>query len=304
MHLNTVSAALLRKVYDITTVRERIVTPDADFFDVEWSKTGSRKLLICLHGLEGHARKPYMRGMMKLFNTHHYDAVGLHHRGCSGEDNLLLTGYTSGFTEDLRFFIDKIVASSFYDEIIICGFSAGGNIALRYAGQEGSDISPLVKKVIALSAPIDLYECSYELDKIKNRLYLKQFLFTMKQKARMKYRLFHESFDIKKALAATSFKMFDDAYTSIVWGYLNAHEFWNDISSIHVLENIKVPTMIINAKDDSFLADKCYPKELAKKMDLLHLMMPKYGGHLGFLAADEDGHLWSEYQALQFALKG
>jgi uncharacterized protein len=301
MHINTITAALLRKVKNIESTKKRILTPDHDFYDVEWSTVLSKKLLIVLHGLEGHACKPYMRGMMKLFNLNGYDAVGLHHRGCSGTDNLLLRGYTSGFTGDLRHFVKEIEFNEYYEEIVICGFSAGGNIALRYAGQEGNEISTLVKKVIAISAPIDLYECSYELDKAKNKIYLKQFLFTMKQKARMKYKKFPNSFDIKKAIEAKTFKMFDDAYTSIVWGYKDANEFWKDISSIHVLDKISVPTLIINAKDDSFLAENCYPKELAKKMDNLYLMLPKYGGHLGFMSENKDGFLWSELQALKFA---
>ena len=303
-HVNTLYPAILRRVKDIEYQRIRIETPDNDFLDLDWSyadkKVKSDKLLICVHGLEGNARRPYMAAMMKRFNTEGYDALGINLRSCSGEVNRYLACYHSGYTDDLAFIIENIVAEGFYKTIILVGFSVGGNIVLKYAGEKGLLLPSEIQKVIAFSVPCDLESGSIEFESSQNRFYQWQFLVTLKQKAREKYKRFPNTFDLEKTLKAQYFRQFDDHFTAPINGFEDAIDYWHKASSLPHLSNIIVPTLLVNAADDTFLGEKCYPIDLAKKSTTFHLEIPTYGGHLGFMSPDTEGYLWTERRAMAF----
>lgn len=183
-HFNTIYTALWRPLLEIPYIRERKETPDGDFMDLDWSKVGSDKLLICVHGLEGHARKPYVRGIMHYFNQKRskeqakttksntlqvgWDTVGINLRSCSGEDNRFLYGYHSGKSEDLDFVVESIIAEKKYKQIAIIGFSVGGNIVFKYAGEKGKNLPSEVTHLMGFSVPCDLTGCSMEIEKPKN----------------------------------------------------------------------------------------------------------------------------------------
>ena len=280
--------------------------PDSDFLDLDWSFTQNNintdKLVVCVHGLEGHARRPYMAGMMKRFNQEGYDAVGINLRGCSDEHNRKLACYHSGFTDDLAYIIDEIVVAGRYKNIVIVGFSVGGNIVLKYGGEKSQNLPKEVKSIISFSVPCDLEAGSIELEKKHNRFYQWQFLVTLKQKARAKFKLFPNAFNLEEALKAQYFRQFDDHFTAPVNGFLDATDYWTKASSLPYLPKIVVPTLLVNAADDSFLSPTCFPIDFAKTSDIFHLEIPKFGGHLGFMSFDTEGYLWTENRAIEFAL--
>lgn len=319
-HFNTIYPALWRKVQNIDYQRVRMTTFDHDFVDLDWSMVGSNNLVICLHGLEGDARRPYMAGMMKIFNQgganaqgETWDAVGFNYRGCSGEDNRKLQGYHSGWTKDIDFFIKNLLTEHpnpqifpngkviHYKRVILVGFSVGGNISLKYGGEQGKNLAPQIQKIIALSTPVDLAKCSAELEKLHNRLYLRRFLSTLKEKAREKAKRFPNTFDIAKVLNATYFRDFDNHFTAPIHGFRDAAHYWQESSSVHFLPKIEVPTLLVNALDDSFLSKECFPIAIAAQKENFYLEMPKYGGHLGFMSPDKAGFLWTEKRTWDFA---
>lgn len=304
MHVNTLYPALLRQIKGIDYQRVRLDLPDGDFLDLDWSYTQKSvetdKLIVCVHGLEGHARRPYMAGMMKRFNTEGFDAVGINLRGCSEEHNRKLACYHSGYTDDLALIIDKISAEERYKNIVVLGFSVGGNIVLKYAGEKGKNLPKTVKNIIAFSVPCDLEGGSVELEKRHNRFYQWQFLVTLKQKARAKFKRFPNTFNLEEALKAKYFRHFDDHFTAPVNGFIDATDYWTKASSLYYLPNIVVPTLLVNAADDTFLSPTCFPIDLAQSSDVFHIEIPKYGGHLGFMAYDTEGYLWTENRAIQF----
>ncbi len=305
-HINTLYPALFRRVKGIDFQRIRIGTLDKDFLDLDWSFTQKTaqtdKLLICIHGLEGSARRHYMASMMKRFNTEGYDSVGINLRSCSGEVNRFLACYHSGFTDDLDFVVDKIIAEGRYKNIAIVGFSVGGNIALKYGGEKGADMPKEVKRIVAFSVPCDLESGSIEFEKSLNRFYQWQFLVTLKQKAREKYKRFPNSFDLDKTVKAKYFRQFDDHFTAPINGFKDAVDYWHKASSLPFLPLITVPTLLVSAEDDTFLGEKCYPIDFAKSSAIFHFEMPEYGGHLGFMSADTEGYLWTDNRAVAFVL--
>ncbi|NJN34926.1 MAG: alpha/beta fold hydrolase [Saprospiraceae bacterium] len=303
-HVNTIYAALMRRAPYPEFKRERIDTPDGDFLDLDWSKTTiiSDKIVICTHGLEGGARKPYMRGMMHRFNLAGFDALGINLRGCSGEDNRFLSGYHSGRSDDLAHVVNYVSTKN-YRQIVLIGFSIGGNITLKYVGEMGEKIPQKISHTIAFAVPCDLSACSLEFEKAKNIVYLMNFLKTLREKAFIKARKYPNQVNRAAISRAFTFRAFDDAFTAPVNGYRDAQEYWQKASCLPFLKNIAVPTLLVSAKDDSFLAPSCYPIALAKSKSNFFLEMPEKGGHMGFMSPDTEGYLWSEHRAIDFVNK-
>ncbi|MBT8185738.1 MAG: alpha/beta fold hydrolase, partial [Eudoraea sp.] len=153
-HFSTVYSGLFRKVNGLEQHRERLELPDGDFIDLDWSFSGlaSNKLVILLHGLEGNGQRPYITGSAKAFLNKGYDACAVNFRGCSGETNRLYRSYHSGATRDLDDLMNHLLKMRKYQEIYIKGFSLGGNLALKYIGEQ-KVLPPELRAVIAVSVP-------------------------------------------------------------------------------------------------------------------------------------------------------
>ncbi|MCR9290400.1 MAG: alpha/beta fold hydrolase [Bacteroidetes bacterium] len=300
-HLNTVYAALARKVKDVFYERERIETPDKDFLDLDWSFVKSDQLVIVLHGLEGSADRPYMRGMIKAFNNKGWDGLAFNFRGCSGVINRQPYSYHMGWTTDLEFVVDHVLSINRYREIVLVGFSLGGNVVLNYLGKYGNTLPKAVKKGIAFSVPCHIESANIEIDKAKNSLYLKRFMNSLNEKAAKKAESFPNKiqFDVKNP--PKNFYQFDDQFTAPLNGFKNNFDYWTKSSSLNVIPQIEIPTLLVNALDDTFLSYRCFPVEMAEKHQFFHFEAPKHGGHVGFISFNNQGSIWSEKRALAFA---
>ncbi len=298
-HLATIYSGLVRKVNGVIQNRERITLTDGDFLDLDWSSSQNptNKLVILLHGLEGNAQRPYITGSAKLFNQHGYDVCAVNYRGCSGEPNLKYRSYHSGATDDLIEVINHVLNTRNYSEIYLKGFSLGGNLALKYLG-EGNKIPSEIKGVVAVSVPCSLRSSCEQLLMPKNILYAIRFKKHLIGKLREKQVSFSELIpdsDIKKI---KTLKDFDDIYTSRAHNFKDALDYYEKCSSLQFLPNIKVPSLIVNAKDDSFLGEACYPFKESETNPNLYLEVPKYGGHVGFWG--QNNISYTETRALDF----
>lgn len=284
-HFNTVYRPLFMKD-SIDYERKRITTWDNDFIDLDFSKVDSKTLVLLIHGLEGSSNSNYIVSHANHFNNLGLDVVCFNLRGCSGEDNLLLSTYHSGKTEDVDFVVNHLLDSYSYDNLIIVGFSLGGNLTLKYLGEKGNQISSTIKGGIAVSVPVHIASAEKEMDKLKNKFYMEMFFKTMKSKVLEKSMKFPEfELDKKKLYKATKFKHLETLYTCPVFGFDSPEDYWNKASSKPYLLKTKVPTLLINAKDDSFLSRQCYPYEEAKKSDYFFFEETKFGGHCGFMTS-------------------
>ena len=300
-HFNTVYRPLFVKE-TCNYRRKRITTWDDDFIDLDFSKVNSNTLAILIHGLEGSAESKYMISTTNELNQKKIDTVSVNLRGCSGEDNLLLGTYHSGKTEDVAFIVNHILTSYNYENIIIIGFSLGGNLTLKYMGEFSETLSPKIKGAIAVSVPIDIESSEKELDKIKNKLYIEGFLKTIRLKVLEKSYKFPEyQLDKDKLFNAKRFKHLEYLYTVPVFGFESPEDYWQKASSKPYIPKIKQPTLLINAEDDSFLGPECYPYEEAKNSDTFFLEVPKYGGHVGFLSTfKQEESRWLENRISRF----
>ncbi|NTV46152.1 MAG: alpha/beta fold hydrolase [Chlorobiales bacterium] len=299
-HVQTILPTLYRRVNGVWYQRERIETSDSDFLDLDWSCVGSNKLGILSHGLESDSNRWYIRGMARALNTHGWDSLAWNFRGCSGEPNRKEFFYHSGFTEDLHTVISHAIASGKYQEIALIGFSLGGNITLKYCGERGSAIPAPVKKAVCISVPCDLYAAAMQLSNPTNYIYLSRFLRSLHQKIVQKKMIMPTAPNDVHFKEIRTLKDYDDRYTAALHGFKDAEDYYSKCSSKQYLKNNAVPTLILNAKNDPFLAPSCYPVNEANESNYVFLEMPESGGHLGFMSFTKSGYYWSELRSVFF----
>lgn len=300
-HFETIYPALFRKVDFENPQKEQIKTSDGDFLELDWYKQKSDKLLIISHGLEGNSERAYMLGMAKAFFQNHFDVLSWNFRGCGEQMNNQVIFYHSGATYDL----DEVVqhAAKDYDEIYLVGFSLGGNLTLKYLGEKKNTI-PKIKKAVTISVPLHLGSSSEKISSGGNILYSKRFLKTLKEKVIRKSEAHPGKISLQALSTIKTLADFDDCFTGPLHGFADAQEYYEANSSIFFLEHIKVPTLILNALNDPFLSENCFPKKLADQLDLVYFEYPKYGGHVGFSPAYSNQSFYSEQRAIEFITKG
>jgi predicted alpha/beta-fold hydrolase len=299
-HLQTIVPALTRKVsMPVHYERERIETSDKDFLDLDWLKNGNKKLLILCHGLEGSSDRPYIMGMARQFFNDLYDVLAWNYRGCSEEINLAPRMYHSGATEDLHFVFNHAAAA--YDEVHLIGFSLGGNLVLKYLGEQGSDCK--IKRAVAFSVPLDLHDGVTSLDRGINKAYAYRFLRSLRRKILVKHEQFPDLIDVSSLQDIKTIYDFDDTYTSHLHGFHNATDYYYKCSSIHFIESISIPTLIVNAANDPMIGKIAISPRPFPNHDHVTFHLSNKGGHCGF-SGYSSKTLWSEKVALSFINEG
>lgn len=299
MHFATIFNNTIRKVNVRYDKRERIELEDGDFMDVDWKFTlnKSKKLIICLHGLEGSTSSKYMLGMAKHGTARGYDVLGVNFRGCSGEPNRLFKAYHAAAIDDLEEIIKHVLTLKKYTHIYLKGFSLGGNLVMFYMGKN-QKIPKEIKAAMAVSSPNYLKACCDKQTKRENLIYAKNFLYTMKRKLKEKQTKFPNLLDVESIKKVKTLTDFDHLYTAKAFGYKDAFDYYDNCSSSFFMKDITTPTLLINAKNDSFLSDKCYPIDKAKTNPHFFFESPDAGGHLGFYYGK--GITYNEKRAFEF----
>lgn len=299
-HLQTIIPSLFRKVKNVPFRRERILTHDNDFLDLDWLKSDNEKLVIISHGLEGDSRRPYIKGMAKAFGAAGWDVAAWNFRGCSGEINKNLRFYHSGSTEDLHTVVLHALEVGNYREVALIGFSLGGNLTLKYLGEDTDKLPNEILGSAVFSVPLHLHSSSIKISQRRNRIYSRRFLKKLKQKVEAKSQLMPDQLTLTHFDNIRSLEDFDDFYTAPLHGFENAQAYYEACSAIRFIDKINVPTLIVNAANDPFLSPECYPTEQVKGHPYVHLEIPAEGGHCGFPLYNAKGMYWSEIRALEF----
>ena len=299
-HSQTIFPALTRRVRLADYQRERIPTPDNDFLDLDWIRSNSKKLVLLCHGLEGNSGKPYIKGMARFFAERNWAVIALNFRGCSEEINKQLRFYHSGATDDLHTVLAHISKNYQFSQVNLIGFSLGGNIILKFLGENKYSIPKNIHKAITFSVPLHLHSSCIQLSSGFNLIYSKRFLRMLKAKVKRKANYYPEYFDLKSLSKVTSLIDFDELITAPLNGFKNAIDYYNQSSAIFYLKQISVPTLIVNSKNDPFLSSKCYPIEELMNHSFIELMIPEQGGHCGFADTEFSSRYWSEELAWKY----
>ncbi|MEO5719440.1 MAG: alpha/beta fold hydrolase [Chthoniobacterales bacterium] len=296
-HAQTIVGAFLRRGRQVKFEPERLELEDGDFLDLLWLRHGGDRLAILSHGLEGSADEGYMRGMAAALHAAGWDVLGWNFRGCGAEPNRLVRLYHSGATEDLSAVVNHAARS--YARIALIGFSLGGNLTLKYMGE--APPHEAVVAAVAISAPVDLAASARTLDQRRsNRLYLRRFIDSLVAKVEAKALRFPDEIDARGSRELRTFQEFDDRYTSRLHGFRDAADYWKRSSARQFLLQITRPTLLLNARNDPFLAPECFPFAEAEENSCLFLESPESGGHLGFLELRHGLRPWFEKRVPDF----
>ena len=305
-HVQTIVPSLWRSVPDVAYQRERLELTDGDFLDLDWSRLPAGAptdgLVLVSHGLEGSSDRAYVRGMVRALNRAGLDALAWNYRSCGGEMNRLLRSYHLGDTEDLDLVLRHALATGRYQRVYLTGFSAGGNVTLKYLGEAPSRVPTAVQRAAVFSVPTDLRASSMYIARPQNTVYLRRFLKTLRQKIREKAVLLPGEVDLTGLDELRDFPQFDDRYTAPMHGFTSADTYYAHASSGQYLADIQIPTLLINAENDPFLPLSCFPRTAAAASAFVYLETPPEGGHVGFGEGAPDGTYYSERRAVEFLL--
>jgi len=279
-HLQTIVASLLPPPR-ATLQRSRWETPDGDFIDVDFAGDPAAAPMVLFHGLEGSSNSHYARRLAQTLPAAGWRVAIPHWRGCSGEPNRKPRAYHSGDSAEVDWILRR-----FPGPVDAVGVSLGGNALLKWLGERSDAATAIVRRAAAISAPLDLPACGVALDRGLNRLlYTRMFLSTLKPKSLAQLGHFPALFDGEKMRRARTFREFDDLYTAPMHGFRGVDHYWSSSASGPFLEHIRVPTLVLNARNDPFLPEADLLAASRKAAPCVTLEFPRGGGHVGFPGA-------------------
>jgi predicted alpha/beta-fold hydrolase len=268
-----------------------------------WQKQREgRPTLVILHGMEGSTESRYMLGTADKALAAGFNAVRLNMRNCGGTEHLTPTLYHAGLTEDLRHILSELVDRDGLGELYIAGFSLGGNVVVKLAGEYGDAAPPELKGVVAVSPSIDLNASADAIEMRSNAIYNMRFVWSLRTRMRRKAELFPDRYDASMLRGVWSIRKFDDIYTAPHAGFGNVANYYERASSLQFISRITVPTLIVHAQDDPFIPFSSFRHPDIEANPNVVLLAPEQGGHVGFIAADREGEdrFWAESMAVEF----
>jgi predicted alpha/beta-fold hydrolase len=296
-HLQTIYPAVAIARPPVAYRRERWDTHDGDFIDVDFvDGEPGQPLVLLFHGLEGSSSSHYARSLMAALAARGWSGAVPHFRGCSGEANRAPRFYHSGDAGEIDWIVRRLRPRA-SGKLFAAGVSLGGNALLRWLGesQHGAEI---VDAACAVSAPLDLARGGAALSSGLNMIYTRMFLRSLKPKCLSKLEQFPGLFDRAALLGARDLYAFDNVVTAPLHGYRDTDDYWHRASARHVLDDITVPTLVLNARNDPFLPGEHLPAKAAPSVTLEY---PSDGGHVGFVSGPLPGRIdWLPRRLLDF----
>jgi uncharacterized protein len=304
-HFQTVVGKFLRSRSAPPIVRERVDTADGDFLDLDLSPDPGpdRPVVLVLHGLEGSSRRAYVRLAMREILRHGMRAVALNFRSCSGEPNRTARFYHSGETEDPGYVLELLRERFPSRPIGALGFSLGGNVLLKYLGEQGDAAGRVVSAAAAISVPFDLLAGTRAIESgVMGRIYTGYFLRSLRGKTDAKEALLAGLLDLDRVRAARTLREYDEVATAPLHGFPGAEAYYRAASSARFLREVRTPTLLLQARDDPFLPHEALPGREAALNPFLLPAFTEAGGHVGFVerSAPWRPAFWAEAEAARY----
>ena len=237
-----------------------------------------------VHGLEGSSNAGYMRSMAQLALEHGFAVHRTNMRSCGGTEHLCRTMYHAGLTSDTLHLIEELRTHEPGRPVFLIGYSLGGNVALKLAGELGDKARQLLHGVCAVSAPIDLGACVRKMGERQNRIYEWRFIGRLKQRIRKRAEAHDVVYPVDQLEKIRTVYEFDDKITAPYFGFGTADNYYATQSSNQFLGGIRVPTLIVQAKDDPLIPFSIFDTSAIRENQHIELLAVQHGGHLGFLS--------------------
>jgi len=308
--VQTIASFLLPRRVQLPAGEERLVEVEPGIKIRCWcywqseAQRGQALTLIVVHGLEGSSDSQYMLGVGRNGLAAGMNVVLMNQRNCGGMDDCAPTLYNSGLSGDVAAVVRSVLENDGVSRFALIGFSMGGNLVLKLAGEWGSDAPPQLRAVAAVCPAIDLAASADALHEPRNRLYEYYFLIQLFRRIRTKARLFPGKFDLSRLRGVSSLRMFDDRITAYYCGFTGADDYYARAAAANVVDRIAVPTLIIHAANDPFI--RIRPETLqriAANPNITYLETDD-GGHCAFIGERngdswDDGR-WAEREVVEF----
>ena len=298
-HLQTLWGPFFRRTNATALTHERLELQDGDFLDLVWTARKDGPIVVMLHGLEGSSRSHYIPGMLETFHSHGWRAVLFHFRGCSGEHNRLPRAYHSGDTGDFAAVLRHIRVRDPDAPLVALGYSMGGNVLLKWLGETGSN-NPLCAG-IAVSPTFNLHLAAQALDQGFSRVYQWHLVRRLVDKMKMKSQTVSFPFHVTQVEMLNTFREFDDHITAPLHGFEGVDDYYSRSSCGPYLRDIRIPTLILHAKDDPFSSVEAIPT-VDQLSPTTTLELSVHGGHVGFVQGSFPGKegYWLEKRIPEF----
>ena len=258
---------------------------------------------MLLHGLEGSSQAHYMGGMADKAWAAGWNVVRLNQRNCGGTEHLSRGLYHSGLTHDPLFVVRELIELDGIRALAIAGYSLGGNLALKLAGELGDAAPPELKAVCALSPTVDLARCVAALERRANVVYQWNFVRRLKARMRRKAAAFPGAFPLEPLPRIWTVRQFDEIYTAPHHGFHGAEDYYHRASALRVVNRIRVPTLIMAAEDDPFVPVASLREPPVTGNTYIAAVVTRHGGHCAYLERADgsyDGY-WAEREIIRFA---
>ena len=259
--------------------------------------------IVIWHGIEGSTSSNYMQAIAEKGALAGFNVIRVNFRNCGGTEHLTSTIYHGGLSADLHAVVKELIEKDHIHALVLVGFSLGGNLVLKLAGEYGDNPPPEILGVSAISPSIDLSASADMIQMRSNWIYHRDFMRRLKQRIRTNHKLYPEHYDISGLDEVHTLREFDDRYTARAHGFAGAADYYHRASSLRVIDRIRIPTLIIHAVDDPFIpVDSLRDPAVANNPYIL-LLAPAQGGHVAFISADRvaDGdRFWAENRVVEF----
>ena len=295
------------RVRDETRDEERLfdVAPDTRVLArCRWQpERQAHPTLVMWHGMEGSTESAYMISTAAKAFRAGLNVVRVNFRNCGGTEHLTPTLYHAGLTDDARVIVDELIGTDHLSRIFVAGFSLGGNMVLKLAGEYGHNPPPEVLGICAVSPSIDLRASTSQMAQRRNWIYQQDFLRRLKNRIKRKEKLFPELYDSSALSLIHSVEQFDDQFVAPAFGFADARDYYAKASSLPLIGSIRIPTLIIHAEDDPFIPFAPLRDPSIAANPYVLLIATERGGHVAFLSADPVGEdrFWAENRLVEFA---
>lgn len=311
-HVQTLVGNVMRSDAGVSFRRERLETADGDFIDLdfadvagyEWAKLGENApIVLVIHGLEGSARRGYMNETYRQVARRGMRPVGMNLRSCSGEINRLAGSYHAGATGDISFVVMHLLAQFPQVTFGVVGFSLGGNMTLKYLGEQGEALPERVRVGAAVSPPMQMVKGIRALNEFPGMLYGRYFLRNLKRKTRQKETILPDNINLEAVLKSRTLQEFDEYATAPLFGFEGALDYYRQCSCAQFLGGVARPTLILRSKDDPVIHHEDIPAaETFTGRPCLKVVVTERGGHVGFI--EQGMTFWAERQVARFMERG
>jgi predicted alpha/beta-fold hydrolase len=305
-HAMTIAAHFWLRRFALPRAEDRHFQVDADsrlLGRCHWQqgKDTSTPLMVLVHGLEGSSDSKYMLGIAEKAWQRGFHVVRMNQRNCGGTERLTPTLYNSGMSADYRAVFDELSAGDGFSCIFFAGYSMGGNLVAKMAGECGEAVPSALRGVAAVCPALDLSACADALERRNNYFYQRRFVLGLNARYARKVELFPERYSRNGFGPIRTVREFDDAITAPQFGYRDAQEYYEAAGAKRLVDKVRVPLLLITAQNDPFVPFEAIRASGAEKNPAIEFVATKHGGHCGFISNENgSGRFWAEQRVVEF----